>query len=185
MRARLPQTRMSVDEFLAWAAEQPGRYELENGLAIAMSPERALHAEVKASAYIALRGAVQRSGVPCRAMPDGMTVRIEHGTAFEPDALVYCGPRLPDDAVEVAEPVIVVEVLSPGTAQRDFGAKLAGYFAVDSIRHYLIADPERRLLIHHARGDGDLIVTRIVSGSVLRLDPPGLDLAVAEFFSRD
>jgi Uma2 family endonuclease len=30
---------MAVDEYLAWAAEQPGRYELLDGTVFAMSPE--------------------------------------------------------------------------------------------------------------------------------------------------
>lgn len=39
-----------------------------------------------------------------------------------------------------------------------------------------------RLVIHHARGS-EAIATRIVrDGSMLKLDPPGLDMAVAEFF---
>ena len=35
--------------------------------------------------------------------------------AHGPDALVYSGPELPDDANEVPNPVIVVEVASPST----------------------------------------------------------------------
>src|SRR5437763_364684 len=37
----LPQARMSVDEYLAWAEAQPERYELCDGTAYAMSPEGA------------------------------------------------------------------------------------------------------------------------------------------------
>jgi Uma2 family endonuclease len=38
-------TRMNVDQYLAWAQEHPGRYELSDGEVVAMSPkgvERAL-----------------------------------------------------------------------------------------------------------------------------------------------
>ena len=41
----LPQIRMTVDEFLAWADRQPGCYELANGIVHAMSPEGAGHAK--------------------------------------------------------------------------------------------------------------------------------------------
>jgi Uma2 family endonuclease len=34
----IPQTRMTVDEFLAWAQTQPGKYELHNGRIFMMSP---------------------------------------------------------------------------------------------------------------------------------------------------
>ena len=43
----LLKTRMSVEEYLAWAEGRPGRYELLDGTVYAMTPERAAHAEVK------------------------------------------------------------------------------------------------------------------------------------------
>jgi Uma2 family endonuclease len=50
------------------------------------------------------------------------------------------------------------------------------------VRHYLIVDPDKRLIVHHARGEGDVIMTRIVRDGTLRLDPPGIELAAAEIF---
>ncbi len=173
---------MTVDEFFAWAEGREGRWELFDGRLIAMSPERLTHAETKAEAWAALRHAIERTRAPCHAVPDGMTVRISARTAFEPDALVYCGDRLPPAGIEVPAPVIVVEVLSEGTASRDHGVKLEGYFSPPSLAHYLILDPDRRTAIHHKRGLGDVIETRIVTDGVLRLDPPGIEVSVAELF---
>ena len=76
----------------------------------------------------------------------------------------------------------MVEVLSEGTAARDHGVKLAGYFSLPSVAHYLILDPERRTLIHHKRGQGEVIETQTLQTGLLRLDPPGLEVAVAELF---
>jgi Uma2 family endonuclease len=72
--------------------------------------------------------------------------------------------------------VIVVEVLSPGTRHIGNAAKLEGYFALLSVFHYLIVDTEKRVVIHHARGDGDLLKTRIVRSGKIELDPPGLTI---------
>jgi Uma2 family endonuclease len=178
----LPNHRMTVDEYLAWAEGRPGRFELYAGIVYAMAPERAGHAEVKYAVQTALLTAIRRAGLPCHMLPDGMTVRVDRDTAHEPDALVYCGQKLPDSAVEVPNPAIIVEVLSPSTRHIDASAKLAGYFRIPSVQHYLIVDPDKRLLVHHARGDGDAIATRIVSEGRLRLDPPGIDVAVEEMF---
>ena len=115
-------------------------------------------------------------------LPDGMTVRISPRVAYEPDALVYCGERLPGDAVEVPNPIIVVEVLSPGTLDHDTSGKLAGYFQVSSVQHYLIVDPTQQLVIHHRRTD-DAIETRIAGGGTLRLEPPGIELALGDLFA--
>jgi len=180
----LPDAQMTVDEFLAWAEGRPGRHELVNGVVFAMSPERARHARTKFSVQDALKQAIRRAGVPCEMFPDGMTVRVDGRTAYEPDALVRCGPRLPGDAVEVPDPVVVVEVLSPSTGRVDAGAKLAGYFQVPSVAHYLIVDPDRRIVIHHRRGDG-LIETRIAGDGVLTLDPPGLVVAVEALLAEE
>src|SRR5215207_1954048 len=191
-----PKAKMTVDEFLAWSATHPGRYELVEGEVFGMAPERVVHGRLKFSCQKALQQAVQRAGVGCEVLPDGATVRIDPTTAYEPDALVYCGERLPGDAVEVPNPVIVVEVLSPGTTGHDTSAKLAGYFQVSSVQHYLIVDPTQQLVIHHHlivdptqqlvihhRRTDDAIETRIAGGGTLRLEPPGIELALGDLFA--
>lgn len=178
----LPQDKLTVDEYLAWAEGRPGRYELYAGTVYAMAPERAGHASVKFAVQAALLSGIRQADLPCHMLPDGMTVRVDRHTAHEPDALVYCGDKLAASAIEVPNPIVVVEVLSPSTRHVDASAKLAGYFSLESVRHYLIVDPDRRVVIHHQRGEGDLIATRIASPGALRLDPPGIDLKVADVF---
>jgi Uma2 family endonuclease len=176
--------RMTVDEYLAWAVEQPGRYELVDGNVIAMSPESAGHAERKAAVHAALLDHIRHRGLPCHALPDGMTVRIDAATAYEPDAVVYCGNKLASSAIEVPNPVIVVEVLSPSTRHIDLSTKLADYFRLPSVTHYLIVDPDRPRIVHHARGTGDTILTRIVTDGSIELDPPGIELALSAVYSQ-
>lgn len=174
---------MTVDEFLVWGqARDEGRYELQDGVVIAMSPERVIHTETKAATWAALREAIARAGLPCHALPDGATVRVADKTAFEPDALVYCGDKAPPHAMEIPNPLIVVEVLSPGTLLRDLRDKLSGYFTVPSIQHYLIIDTDKRMVIHHARADAGKLLTRIATEGGITLDPPGLELPLAAIF---
>jgi Uma2 family endonuclease len=173
---------MTVDEFLAWAVEQPGRHELVDGFVYAMSPESIGHAKVKLAIHVALLAAIRSTGLPCHVLPDGITVRIDEDTAYEPDALVYCGPQHPSSGIEVPNPMIVIEVLSPSTGRTDAGAKLAGYFHLPSVAHYLIIDPEGPPVIHHARQSDDTILTRIVTGGTVDLAPPGLSLRVDDIY---
>jgi Uma2 family endonuclease len=178
----LPKTQMTVDEYLAWAEEHPGRYELFDGRVLAMSPEGAGHAEKKAAVHAALLARVRARNLACHVLPDGMTVRIDDQTAYEPDALVYCGAKLPSTAVEVSNPVIVVEVLSPSTRRVDLSTKLADYFRLSSIAHYLIVDPERPRVIHHMRAGGNTILTRIVGDGTMPLDPPGIAIEIKDIY---
>lgn len=174
---------MTVDEYLAWAEEHPGRYELLDGTVFAMPPEGAGHAEKKAAVHAALLAGIRARQLACHALPDGMTVRIDDTTAYEPDALVYCGPKLAPSALEVPNPLIVVEVLSPSTRHIDLSAKLADYFRLPSIAHYLIVDPEKPRIVHHARSAGDAILTRIVTAGGITLDPPGITFTMDDVYS--
>ena len=76
-----PTPRMTVDEFLAWAEERPGRYELCDGEVVAMSPEQAVHARTKGAVYAALVSGIKAAALACEAFPDGMTVRISDRAA--------------------------------------------------------------------------------------------------------
>src|ERR1051326_6054313 len=144
--------RMTVPEFLAWAETQErGRYELVRGQVVAMSPERAEHARGKLLAANALNASIRRAGIPCEAFVDSLAVRIDEETAYEPDALVNCGDPVPGDSMTAQNPVIVVEVLSPSTHNIDKTTKLADYFRVPGLHHYLIIDLARRHVVHYRR----------------------------------
>jgi Uma2 family endonuclease len=177
----LAQRKMTVDEFLVWAEGQDGRWELYNGVPYRMAPERTGHIKVKGAVYLALLRAVRKAGLPCHVLGDGAGVRISrHVLLHSPDALVYCGPELPDDALEVPNPVILVEVASPSTPKFDDTVKLGGYFSLPSVHHYLIVDPEGPPVIHHLRQADGTILRSLVHEGTLPLSPPGIELAVAE-----
>jgi Uma2 family endonuclease len=178
------QTEFTADEFIAWALEEPtGRFELDNGIVVAMAPERASHNQAKLNAAIALRGAIGARGLPCRVMTDGMAVRIDDRTVYEPDALVRCGAPLPGDAIEVVDPTIVMEVVSPSSRGVDRGVKLASYLLLPSVRHYLIVDTDKRVVIHHRRGDEGRIQVEVLHDGSLTLDPPGLAIDILDIFA--
>jgi Uma2 family endonuclease len=177
------QRKMTVDEFLAWAEGREGRWELYNGVPYRMSPERTGHIKVKYAVYLALVRAIRKAGLPCHVLGDGAGVRISRHVLHNPDALVYCGPELPDDSLEVPNPVILVEVASPSTRKTDETVKLDGYFTLPSVHHYLIVDPDGPPVIHHRRQPGGTILKSPVHDGTLALSPPGIELTVAELFA--
>ena len=179
----LAQRKMTADEFLVWAEEQEGRWELYNGVPYAMAPERTRHIEVKFAVQTALLQAIRKAGLQCHMLADGASVRISQYVVHEPDALVYCGPKLPGDAIEVPNPVVVVEVASPSTRKIDASLKLKGYFSLPSVHHFLIVDPEGPPVIHHRRQADGTILTSLVQEGMLTLSPPGIELSVADMFA--
>ncbi|MGE0700541.1 MAG: Uma2 family endonuclease [Hyphomicrobiaceae bacterium] len=174
---------MTVDEFLRWSEQQEsGRYELEGGMVLRKAPQNADHAVTKALVFNALVAAVGRSGLAYYAMPDGMTVRLPGQRAYEPDALVAALPRVAGSSLEVPNPVAVFEVLSPTPAsvRRDLTTKLAGYALLPSIQHYVIIDPSERVVFRFRRVGDQLVAAEELTEGTLSLDPPGLDIPIAE-----
>jgi Uma2 family endonuclease len=180
-------TRMTVDEFLAWAVKQEkGRYELLRGRVVMQQPQTWRHAESRVHIYNLLVAAVEQAGVPYFAGPDGMTVRIGTDEAFEPDALVAPLPKPDGLDLEVPNPVLVVEVLSPSSIKRDLTDKVAGYSKVSSIEHYLVLDPEEHEVVWFRRTAGAGLQPPVaVTEGTLEIDPPGIVLSVAEIFAAE
>jgi Uma2 family endonuclease len=173
---------MTVGEFLDWATAQPrGRYELVRGEVVAMAPERLRHLIVKGAVFRALGDAVKRAELACTVFPDGATVVIDDEHACEPDAAVQCGVAFDPNSMILSAPLIVVDVTSPSSERDDTGEKLVEYFSVPSICHYLIVNPIKNVVVHHARGQGGGdISTHIASSGVISLTPPGMTIPVAE-----
>ena len=173
--------RLSRQEFQDWAETQPGRYERMAGEPIAMSPERVVHVRIKNRIWSALDRSILREGLDCEALGDGITIEIDDDTDYEPDAVVNCGPKLPPDATAASNPVIVVEVLSPSTQSIDSNDKLADYFRVPSIQHYLIVRARKREIIHYRRSGADVVAHVVHIGKIV-LDPPGIEIDLADVY---
>jgi Uma2 family endonuclease len=179
----LAQRRMTVDEFLVWAEGQQGRWELYNGVPYAMPAERTRHAKGKFAVQTALLRGIRKAGLPCHMLPDGVGVRISRHVMHVPDASVYCGEELPDDAIEVPNPVIVAGVLSPSTRKFDETVKRDGYFSLPSVQHYLIFDPEGPPVIYYSRQGDGTPARSLVHDGPLTLSPPGIEVGIAEMFA--
>jgi Uma2 family endonuclease len=178
MNAPFQQPRLNADEYLEWAlAQTSGRYELLDGEVLTMPAERAAHGLLKLEVALRLREAVRAAGLQCQVFVDGMAVRVDDGTVFEPDALVRCGPPLDPAAIIVTDPVIVVEVLWPSSRTADTSLKLSRYFTIPTVCHYLILNTAQPGAVHHRRASAG-ISTRIVQAGPLRLDPPGMTLTL-------
>jgi Uma2 family endonuclease len=176
-----PVVRMSRDEYRAWTERQEvGRYERVNGVVVPMAPERIGHARVKARIWQALDRAIRAAGVPCEALPDGITVEVGDSD-YEPDAIVQCGPLDPDSTT-ADSPCVIVEVLSPGTSSVDRAWKLQEYFRLPSLHHYLIIWADKRQIAHHQRRDSGEIETRTVNSGEIKLYPPGVTIIVEEVY---
>ena len=176
--------RMTRQEYRSWVAAQPnGRFERVDGAVLRMEREPLAHANRKALAWLALRNAVAAAGLQCHVYADGMTVEVGESD-FEPDVVVHCRERLPDDAIAVPDPLIILEVLRSGPCRVDTHEKLAAYFQLSTLRHYLVFWAVERRVVHFRRdGGGADIHTRIVTAGPIVLNPPGVTITVEEVYA--
>ena len=116
MRKRLP-TRMTLDEFLAWDADDVTgrRWQLVDGEPVLVAPAAEVHGAIQAElGGSAAQSSAGRRECPCRVISaPGIVPRIRANENFRvPDLGVTCAP--PSKEVMVPEPVLLVEILSPG-----------------------------------------------------------------------
>src|SRR5579863_9340943 len=117
---------MTVDEFLQWEDGTDTRYELLDGVVVAMAPPAPPHGILFARLAGAIDAAL-RSRRPCVVQGEAGIVRPDRNdTCYIADLAVTCEPPQPNDRL-IREPVLIVEILSPSTAAFDRQAKVPDY----------------------------------------------------------
>ncbi len=97
------------------------------------------------------------SGCGCRVFSADVKIRVEAtGLATYPDASVVCGPveRDPSDGNAIANPVVLVEVLSDGTEAYDRGEKFEHYRQIQSLRDFVLVSQHKAHVEVYSRADG-------------------------------
>ena len=170
-----PQT---VAEFEAWHARQPERWEFIDGQPRLMAPASMKHSIIKNNVGYALRQAL--AGTPCTALIDGPQIVTEDISAI-PDVVVTCS-AIDLSTPVIAEPVIIVEVMSPSSEADDAGRKWFSYRKIPSLRHCLVLSHDQRVVQVHSRA-GELWRERFVSSGAIELDDPPVRLDVDAIYA--
>ncbi len=134
---------LSAAEYLAWEATQAERYELVDGEIFAMAGAEDRHVTVCLNIAMALRQHLR--GTPCRTFMADMKVQADVASSyFYPDVVVTCSAADADSRQIKREPLLIIEVLSPGTEAYDRGAKFQRYRQISSLVEYALVDIEQR-----------------------------------------
>jgi Uma2 family endonuclease len=168
----------TVMEFQAWHARQPERWEFIHGQPRLMAPASMKHSILKNNVGFALRQAVADLG--CTALIDGPQIVTDEISAI-PAVVVTCS-ALDLSTPVIAEPVIIVEVMSPSSEGDDAGRKWFSYRKIPSLKHYLVLSQDERTVQLHSRA-GDLWRERFVSAGAIELDDPPVRLEVEAIYA--
>ena len=169
----------TVDDFLAFEAEEPERYEFVDGIVRMMTGASAAHSAIKGNMFAELRAAV-RSG-PCRVDVDDLKVVTETAVMY-PDVLVICRPIAPEDD-RVTDPTVIVEVLSPTTQRHDRIAKWREYQKIPSLRHFvLVEQAERRIEVYSRTDTGWALASIEPPEDTIALTAVGAELSLEAIY---
>jgi Uma2 family endonuclease len=139
MATALHARNQTLEEFLAWEREQPQRYERVSGVIRIMTGGTIDHNRITRNVADAIWRRLR--GGECEVFTSDVKVVTPAGDVMYPDVVVACGD-IPGKATMLDAPVVIVEVLSENTAERDHGRKRWAYQTIPSLRHYVLVDQD-------------------------------------------
>ncbi|MDP1830493.1 MAG: Uma2 family endonuclease [Geothrix sp.] len=160
----------TVEDWKLW----DGRWEIINGVAYDMTPAPTLeHQRISSKLHLAIGNAleaIRRSaeGGECEIFAAPVDVYLGDAVV-QPDLLVICDPAKKSERGIEGAPDLVVEILSPSTASKDYSRKRWTYEAA-GIPEYLIIDPDERFGLLLCLDAGRYVETaRVEWGAVVAL----------------
>ena len=169
---------MSLEEFLDWESRQEDRWEFDGNEPRAMVGGTVAHNQIAGAVEFALR---QRLKTPCRVYREAMRLRLAHTIRY-PDLMVACTP-VANDATEITDPVVVIEILSSGTFRTDRIAKNREYEATPSIRRYILLEQDAIAAEVYAREGGRWVRSTVTGDGVLTMPEIDVEMQLAEAYA--
>lgn len=133
---------MTPQKYLAWEEEQTLRYEYLNGEVIAMTGGTIPHNQVAVNLASLLK--IYLRGKGCKVLTSDAKVGVSERRSFHyPDVSVTCDVRDRQARQYIRYPCLIAEVLLPSTEAFDRGEKFRQYRRIETLREYLLIDPDR------------------------------------------
>jgi Uma2 family endonuclease len=173
----------TLDEYFALERASERRFEFRDGEVVCMSGGRREHAAIARNIvrYIKLREG-------CQVYGSDMALYVPGGLPYRyPDASVVCGkPQVRDvngrDCIE--NPALIMEVLSPSTADFDRGTKFEQYKSIPDFLEYLLIAQDRPHVAWRRKQDDGTWNEQILSSldAVIHLQAGGVILTMREVY---
>ena len=129
---------MTLDEFLASDAPPGARWQLVDGVPVAMAPASPVHASIQNELGRLIGNDLAAQGAGCRAYGNP-GVRLTTGSNRDfrvPGIGVSCSPLVPGEPV-IPDPVLLIEILSPSNP-RETWSNVWAYTAIPSVQEILV-----------------------------------------------
>lgn len=178
-------SKMTVQEYLAWERTQTERHEYFAGEVFSQAGGTRRHSLIGANVLRAIGNFLEDR--ECEAHGSDMRVLIEAtGYHAYPDVSVACSPIQGGADDVLTNPILIVEVLSPSTADLDRGTKFNHYRQIPSLLEYLVFWQDEARAEQHTRTSEGLWLLRDISGvdQMIQLSSIGLLLPLGTAYKK-
>jgi Uma2 family endonuclease len=169
----------TLDEFLAFDDGTDKRYELFDGQIVAMAPASDVHGALVMRIGRQIGNAL-RPG--CEVIAEAGIVPPERTNSwYQADLVVTCAGLTGQQFI--AEPILIVEVLSPSTAATDRERKLPDYRTIPSLQDILVVSSIEPRIEHFRREQGGWKIHDLRGRGTLRLEAVDLIIDLRELYA--
>jgi Uma2 family endonuclease len=176
---------MTPQEYMAWERQQTDRHEYFAGEVFPQAGGTRRHSLIATNLLGELRQLLKASD--CQVHGGDMRVHIE-ATGYQayPDASVVCPPVEGESEEVISNPVLVIEVLSPSTADFDRGGKFGHYRQIPALKEYLVFWQDEPHVEQHTRTAEGLWLLRELAGleQTLELNSIGQSLSLRQVYDK-
>src|SRR4051812_22556006 len=140
----LPKTILTEEQYLELDRAAERKSEYYDGEIFAIAGAGMAHNQIAVNTTASLH--TQLRGKQCQALSSDMRTRIGLTARYAyPDVTVVCGrPEVLDSRKDIlTNPTVIIEVLSPATAEFDRGFKFVAYTAIPSLQQYVLIASDR------------------------------------------
>jgi Uma2 family endonuclease len=147
--------KMTAEAYLKWEATQEMRHEYVDGDIVAMTGGSIPHTKIYLNLYRSLYPHLGHRG--CESYVSDVKVQTHQNSRyFYPDLVITCDPEDLKSRQFIQNPKVIVEVLSPSTANYDRGDKFKYYRQIPSLQEYVLIDSESMSVEVYHRGEGKM-----------------------------
>ena len=130
---------ISLEEYLAGELVSEIKHEYVDGQVYAMTGGTDNHERISGNVFGEIRNFLK--GKKCEGFSSGMKVSIPNGNYRYPDVMVVCDETSESNLYKQC-PVMIVEVLSGSTRQKDTTKKKREYLSIPALKEYVLIEQD-------------------------------------------
>lgn len=150
----------SVAEYIQLEKDTDTKHEYHNGSLYALAGGTLNHSRLSIASQALISGKLKSGNKNCEVLNNDVKVYISSKNSYVyPDTVVICGAieTATDHKYAIANPTLIIEVLSKSTDKYDRSEKFQLYRKIPSLQEYVLIDQyQYKVELFYRRSDSDL-----------------------------